>query len=420
MSAEPRTPLRASKNVPHRGSPLRPSTNAFLESLPSGSSYFKRSPTLVGDSPPPFTQSTTLASASQKSTSYDDTSICLASTGSSASSRKSPTCRRCGAPMKGHRRGICSVPTSNESKSLYESSPENERIRPSRTPNKPEHVMTEKGTASVSATTSSSASASGKRKQPHCSECGLPMKGHKRPLGALQCPTDTWESPSWENDTSLTSTPPSRRKSANVSWSKLLPPFKTSTNGETPINSERSGDRVVVKGRHRRSITPTPNFALSEQPWSTKNWINSRQKSPDPPRTPFSTVSSCSSISAYIPIPFSQSVPQSSEVESTFDDLRQDLGEPELVIYPACNRDEAALIRTKAKELHYFSGVVNIKMQGCDGKRNSGRLENKAKYSKVAGLSEESHFYVKWVILSKEEEMVRRCVDLYGKRTIAT
>ena len=452
MSAQPRTPLCTSRNGSHRG---RSSANA---SLKSRSPLSESSPTLVGDSPPPSIPNATPTSisvglsqgSSSSSISFNEASTCLSSTGSSVSARKKPRCRKCGVPTKGHKRGVCPVPASGESWSLYASSPENERTTPTNIPAKPDRATTEKFTPLVSDTTPSSISVGSKRKQHHCRKCGLPMKGHKRPSGIVQCPIDTREPLDWEHDANLTPTPSSKLKTANVSCLKPLPssskmddtrmyfldtkpiskPTPSAKHDTSPtLNNLEGSGTLAGKGRRRRSITPAPHFALSEQRSSitpirpvpssnfqlnyTNGWNSSRQKSPDPP-PPLSSASSCSSVSAYIPVHISESASQSIEIKSTFDDLCRNLGEPELAIYPACGRDEVARIRAKAKELHYFSGVVNIKMQGHDGTRDDNEpLKN------VAELKEESHFYVKWVILSKKEEPVRRCVDLYKEHSVA-
>lgn len=109
--------------------------------------------------------------------------------------------------------------------------------------------------------------------------------------------------------------------------------------------------------------------------------------------------------------------PDSHETEPSFALLHQALGEPELTVYPACNRGEATQIREKAKALRYFSGVINLTVQGCGDIKNDDKLASMVNPIHSGGnepdMKEETPSYTKWVIISKKEDIVRRCLDIY-------
>lgn len=439
----PRTPIRALGTTSH-------------ESLQFRNSLAERSPTLVGDSPASSTRKTTAVSASahlsQMSASFDEVPAENSTISSGISTRRKPTCMKCKMPRKGHKRGQCPIPVSDDSGSLYASSPENERRTPAETSVKSECPAEEEP---PSATASfSSVSVGGKRKQPRCRKCGWPTKGHKRPNGVLQCPAG---SPDREADVDLvtsklnpsspTSATPSRATGTEMSSLDTTPVATRSTDVDpkcsahiqvtirgknpAPMNSSASNITPPSSHRYRRNIIP-PTSALSEHrssytPIRPLAYPPSRSPQHDPESdgetsdrrfsnhspSPMSTASSYSSVSDYRPM--DNPGLKSQETEPSFPSLYQALGEPDLTIYSACDRGDAAQIRDKAKALRYFSGVVNVKAQGRD-MMNDDKLANMVMRSSgnEPDMNEESHSYAKWVIMSKKEDIVRRYIDIYN------
>lgn len=94
--------------------------------------------------------------------------------------------------------------------------------------------------------------------------------------------------------------------------------------------------------------------------------------------------------------------------------LNDALGEPALAIYPAWNRDEVSRIRERAKASHFFNGVVNVKIEEKDG------LDLTRAINKGDADDHEVPFshYMKWVIVSREKEMVQKCIDLCAERSL--
>lgn len=459
MHNSPKTPIRAPRTASHQAQ--------FRNSL------VERSPTLVGDSPPPLPRTTTSSSAgvnlSQMTASFDETSVESASRdvsiSSTISTRRKPICRKCKTPRKGHKGGQCPIAVSDDGRSLYTASPENERSASAMAFAKSE-CPAEGSTPSIT-TTHSSVSVGGKRKQPHCRKCGFPTKGHKRPNGILQCPSSSG-SFDWKSNASPTPTPsklkrlnadsptptPLPRLASEISSAgatpvavgsvEVVPEFSTpskrdqvtkrggSPNRPVPMDSSASHITASSSRRYRRNITPT-SFALSEHRSSFAlirpianhpSW--SLQQDSENDRRPFHR-----RLSHHSPSPSSNAPSDSTESdhmlvhgpasqfhepETSFDPLRQALGEPELSVYHACDRNDALRIRDKAKELKYFSGVINVETQGCDDMKIDGKIimaHNST--TKEADLKEEGPSHIKYVLISKKEDIVRRCTDIYKK-----
>ncbi len=402
-SPGPKTPIRIPRTVSHKAPQFR---NSLVE----------RSPTLVGDSPPPLLRTTTPSSAgvnpSQMTASFDESASCDVSISSTTKSEW---------PVEG-------------------------------------------STPSIS-TTCSTVSIGGKRKQPQCRKCGFPMKGHKRPNGILQCPSSsgsfdnasaapTPQKPKRLNTDPPTPTPPPQLASETSSVDTTLlatrsvevdPEFSTppkrvqvtkrgrSPNRPVSMNSSANHITDSASRRHRRNITPT-SFALSEHRSSftqirpiayNPSWSLQQDSENDrkPSHRRFSHHSSSPSSSApsdsiasdHMPLHYPAS--QLHEPETSFDSLRQALGEPELTVYSACDRDEAARIRVKARELKFFSGVINVQTQGCDDMKIDSKVTSMAHNAtaKEADVKEECRSYIKYVLISKKEDIVRRCTDIYQK-----
>ena len=441
--------------------PTRAPGTTSQESLQFRNSLAERSPTLVGDSPASSTRKTAAAPASahlsQMNASFDEASAENLSISSSISTRRRPICQKCRTPRKGHKRGQCPTPVSDDGGSLYAStatsSPENERRTPADTSIKSECPAKEEP-PSVTASFSS-VSVQRKRKQPRCKKCGWPTKGHKRPNGILQCPAG---SPDWEADVDLAATHPSKpnasyptstipSQAAGTEMSSLdTTPVATRSadvdprrsarvqvtirgSNPVPMNSSASHSTAPSSRKYRRNIAP-PTSALSEHRSSFTSvrplaYPPSRSHQHDPESdgepsirrfsnhspSPMSTASSFSSVSDYMPM---DSPALQSHERDSFASLYQALGEPDLTIYSACDRGEAAQIREKAKALRYFSGVINAKLQGRDI-MNDDKSANMVMRSceNEPDINEESHSHTKWIIISKKEDVVRRCIDIY-------
>ncbi|KAF8345596.1 hypothetical protein F5887DRAFT_965814 [Amanita rubescens] len=428
-----KTPIRAPRTASHKAPQFR-------------DSLVERSPTLVGDSPPPLLRTTTPSSAgvnlSQMTASFDETpaesASCDVSISSTISTRRKPICRKCKTPRKGHKGGQCPIAVSDDGRSLYAASSENERSTSAKTIAKSECPV--EGSTSSITTTCSSVSVGGKRKQPQCRKCGFPMKGHKRPNGILQCPSSSG-SFDWDSNASAPPTP-SKPKRLNTDHPTPTPPPQLASEvSSADIKRGRSPDRSVpmnssaghitasASRRYRRNITPTL-FALSEHrssftptkpiAYPSRSLQQDSENDRKPSHRRFSHHSpspSSSAPTASDHMPLQGPASQFHQPESSFDSLRQALGEPELSIYPACDRGEAARIRDKAKELKYFSGVINVGTQGCDDMRIDSQVTSRAHNAatKEADVKEECRSYIKWVLISKKEDIVRRCTDIYQK-----
>ena len=449
MNLSPRTPVHATGTTSH-------------ENLQFRNSLVERSPTLVGDSPASSARKAATATASahltQMHASFDETPSSISS---GISTRRKPICRKCRTPRKGHKRGQCPIPESDDGGSLYASSPENERKTPAATSVKPE-CPAEEGPPSITSSFSSvSESIGGKRKQPRCRKCGWPTKGHKRPNGVLQCPAGP---PDWKADVDLaamhspkqdtsspTSSTPSQvagtkmssldttpvaTRSADVD-SKCSARIQVTIRGKNPVPMNSSANHITSPSsrRYRRNATP-PTSALSEHrssftPIRPLAYPPSRGPQHDPESdgepsdrrfsnhspSPMSTASSFSSVSDYLPMHMDNPALQSHETDPSIASLYQALGEPDLTIYSASDRGEAAQIRNTAKALRYFSGVINFKVQDVQGRDMMNDDKSADMVMHPSGnepdMNEEAHSYSKWVIISKKEDIVRRCIDIY-------
>ncbi|KAK2465924.1 hypothetical protein APHAL10511_001565 [Amanita phalloides] len=431
MTSSPRTPRRSSRNA---------SQHETYRSVHPGSllprdSLMDISPTLVGDSSPPVARETSPLSvgvASSQTTVTSMGSTCDLSTRSAVSTRRKPICRTCGTPRKGHKGGRCPIPVTDDDNKSYSSSPENEWRTPAKSSAKPV------AETPVSATLTSASARDG-RKQPHCRKCGWPMKGHKRPGGVPQCPTGPPMPPDWDHSANLMPTSPGP-KPPNKAPSKHN--FRAqdtdagvSAHDSTPKRSSDVGKFSASPGRERMfspatsrviqtSVSPSQpaaaprrcqrdaSLALSEQRSSLSQIRPLARASSSPsPRQDQENDRTTSRRNIDSTPALLSGAPLSAHEPDSSDSLRRIFGEPELTVYSARNRHEATRIRNKARELHYFSGVININSQEHSDK-NGGDVEGMTKINEC-NLKDELHSYTKWVLLSKRENIVRKCVDLY-------
>ncbi|KAM6496214.1 hypothetical protein JOM56_008920 [Amanita muscaria] len=394
-----------------------PTEPSYIEILASSSTniYFGAHPardsvtTLVGDLPPPHSSEakSPQSISSQRATSSRETPDPAPRpypVTPTISARRRPVCKTCGTPRKGHKRGTCTpCPTPpDERKSLYVSSPESER-----TPTKASAFVEAlakslKTTPTPSTSTISSVitaiSASGKRRPIH-GTCGLPMKGHKRQNGALICPSD-------HNQDPMSSLRTKAPKGMDQN-----PDFLDSPSDRRP-HKDHSDSVNYIHGRDTTPIstsayTRSSNAQIKRVVHVSPTGDRCRSESPNP-------FVSSDSLDNSIFAPSIASGSQSTVIMPSISALNDALGEPALAIYPAWNRDEVSRIREQAKASHFFNGVVNVKIEEKDG-LDLTRAINKGDADDHEVPS--SH-YMKWVIVSREKEMVQKCIDLCAERSL--
>ncbi|KAF8638572.1 hypothetical protein AX17_002114 [Amanita inopinata Kibby_2008] len=358
-----------------RGQCRSPPPKGAYKSLYTSSPETERSPPPKGLAKPEFTVIETPSR----------TVAAVPASVSTSRRRKSPKCRTCGTPMKGHKRpfGTPQCPTVEFKNAASPDSPSN--LKSSATAPPLMHSRHEDG------------------------DIQMPLLGasslFSRSPGSSGKPVQ------------LTLTPTNRRRRHAVT------PISQS------VQANHTGSAMQISPAVQ---TPSPKPRQQRRSGKYRAWDHN-QKTPSPPSQDMSI---SSSITAFAP----SSVSQSPPVQNTLVDLINALGEPTVMIYEVSNHNEAVKIRNKARHLSYNSGIVHLRAGGKQPNGGEWKAEEEDDFTHVlsgkgwdrmgmmgigmdvekekgkAQREERDRSCRKWIFIARDKEVVKKCVGIYEGR----